>query len=157
MMEILLLSGSTVSPAFDDLFLRISADARVIYQRPDTEEMKPHLDVFPWFENLETMIREVDLVITHAGAGNVFELLEIGSKPFIVVPNTQRSDKHQTELAWFLKNKDLCPVVSPDQLNTLNLIELFQLASRRNFKRYVPEPFTGYDFVFEFVFESIEE
>jgi beta-1,4-N-acetylglucosaminyltransferase len=41
---------------------------------------------------------QANVVITHGGAGTVFELLEQGKK-IVVVPNLFRVDKHQTDLA----------------------------------------------------------
>lgn len=40
-------------------------------------------------------------IVTHAGAGTVFSLLDKGSK-FIAIPNLERQDKHQLELARYL-------------------------------------------------------
>lgn len=49
------------------------------------------------------------LVITHCGAGTVFTLLDSGRK-FIAVPNLERKDQHQLELAEFLHESELCAV-----------------------------------------------
>lgn len=42
--------------------------------------------------------READVVITHAGAGTIFTLLEMG-KRIVVFPNLDRDDRHQQDLA----------------------------------------------------------
>ncbi|MCJ8273320.1 MAG: hypothetical protein MJK04_28460 [Psychrosphaera sp.] len=49
-------------------------------------------------EDFSHRLAQADVVITHGGAGTVFELLEQGKK-MIVVPNLFRVDKHQTDLA----------------------------------------------------------
>ncbi|WP_026957851.1 PssE/Cps14G family polysaccharide biosynthesis glycosyltransferase [Aliagarivorans taiwanensis] len=51
-----------------------------------------------FLDNIEQHYQDADLVITHAGAGSVFSLLEMGKK-IIVVPNLERVDKHQLDLA----------------------------------------------------------
>jgi len=43
-------------------------------------------------------------VITHCGAGSVYQLLERGD-PFIAVPNLERDDDHQKEIARYLEEE----------------------------------------------------
>lgn len=47
-------------------------------------------------------VENADYVITHAGAGNVYSLLERG-KSILVVPNLERFDKHQVEIANYVE------------------------------------------------------
>lgn len=42
-----------------------------------------------------------DIVITHAGAGSIYRLLELRKK-IIIVPNLERVDKHQNDIATFM-------------------------------------------------------
>jgi beta-1,4-N-acetylglucosaminyltransferase len=59
------------------------------------------------------------LVVCHCGAGTVYELLD-SQRPFIAVPNLERDDKHQRELARFLEANRLAPVAwSPSELQAL--------------------------------------
>lgn len=52
-------------------------------------------------ENIEKLYCESDLVVTHAGAGSVFRLLEMGKK-ILVFPNCERRDLHQLDIAKYL-------------------------------------------------------
>lgn len=54
------------------------------------------------FEEIHDHYLWADLIITHAGAGSVYTLLEIGKK-IIVVPNLERRDPHQQELARYIQ------------------------------------------------------
>ncbi|WP_318481527.1 PssE/Cps14G family polysaccharide biosynthesis glycosyltransferase [Photobacterium leiognathi] len=58
-------------------------------------------DMFDFKKNIDELFYEFDLVICHCGAGTVFSLLE-KNIPFIAVPNLERVDKHQVELAKYL-------------------------------------------------------
>ena len=55
-----------------------------------------------YIANIHEAYSWADVVITHAGAGTVYTLLELG-KRIIVVPNLTRRDKHQRELARFVE------------------------------------------------------
>ncbi|MCF7519552.1 PssE/Cps14G family polysaccharide biosynthesis glycosyltransferase [Pseudoalteromonas sp. L21] len=52
-----------------------------------------------------SVLADADIVITHAGAGTVFELLELNKK-MIVVPNFDRVDKHQSDLALYIERNN---------------------------------------------------
>jgi beta-1,4-N-acetylglucosaminyltransferase len=59
---------------------------------------------FPFFtfsNDIEAYYRASDLVICHAGAGTIYKLLEI-KKKIIIVPNTERSDNHQLDIASYM-------------------------------------------------------
>lgn len=61
-------------------------------------------------DNVVSYASGFDYIISHAGVGIVFELLTNGISP-IVVPNVQRTDHHQLELAEFLKSNSITEVV----------------------------------------------
>ena len=56
---------------------------------------------FKYSTQIQDEIMKADLVITHAGAGSVFNLLEI-AKPTLIVPNFDRIDNHQKDIADFV-------------------------------------------------------
>lgn len=105
-----------------------------------------------WFEfssNFEDFISDADLVITHAGAGTVYSLLE-QHKNIIVIPNTFRIDQHQLELARYVKENNfaLTCISLFDLENTLEKsLSFFDL----NCIRYSKEPFNKFDDILELV------
>ncbi|WMN61200.1 hypothetical protein NI389_07405 [Pseudoalteromonas xiamenensis] len=66
-------------------------------------------DYFSFTEGFSGILDNADLVITHAGAGTVFELLETGKKS-IIVPNMDRIDKHQSDLAIYIEENNFAIV-----------------------------------------------
>lgn len=61
---------------------------------------------FRFTEDFDRTLSSAHAVISHAGAGNVFKLLEMG-KPAIVVANLERKDPHQLELARYVNENNL--------------------------------------------------
>jgi hypothetical protein len=57
----------------------------------------------PWIRREDNFLSKHlgSVMITHCGAGTVYHLLE-ANVPFIAVPNLERADPHQMELAEFL-------------------------------------------------------
>jgi len=62
---------------------------------------------FSFSNKFTEKVNTSDLIITHAGAGTVYSLLE-NKKNLIVVPNTDRVDKHQLEIAQFVHKNKYC-------------------------------------------------
>jgi beta-1,4-N-acetylglucosaminyltransferase len=101
---------------------------------------------FKYSTQVQDEIIKADLVITHAGAGSVFNLLEI-SKPTLIVPNYERIDNHQKDLADFvIKNNYACVCYDLTQL------EKYVLESVTNsFSQYKKSNFCGYDKILEVI------
>jgi len=78
-------------------------------QIADGNYIPQHAEWCRYAEDVSSAINDADVVVCHAGAGSVFKLLESGIKP-IVVPNTDRRDKHQLELANWLEFKNYAVV-----------------------------------------------
>ncbi|TBT28812.1 PssE/Cps14G family polysaccharide biosynthesis glycosyltransferase [Vibrio parahaemolyticus] len=75
----------------------------------ETKNKKGNITAVRFIHDISLSYSDYDLIITHCGAGTVFPLLELGAN-FIAVPNVDRIDKHQLELAKYLNDNRLCPV-----------------------------------------------
>lgn len=57
-----------------------------------------------FIQSIENHYSEYDLVISHAGAGSIFSLLDY-EKKIIIAPNLDRLDKHQSDIARYMGDK----------------------------------------------------
>jgi beta-1,4-N-acetylglucosaminyltransferase len=62
---------------------------------------------FEFSHSIEKEYQQADLIISHAGAGTLFKLATLG-KPCIAVPNLERADHHQLELAEYFQEQGYC-------------------------------------------------
>lgn len=69
----------------------------------------PRFRSFQYTDEIYNFYREADVVVTHAGAGSVYSLLELGVHT-VVVPNTDRLDKHQSEIAHYVEENKYASV-----------------------------------------------
>lgn len=100
--------------------LHKSKKFKVVAQSP-TRLKDTSLEQFNFKKNLIDYFLSSDLVITHAGAGSCYKLIELGV-PIIIVPNLNRRDKHQKEIALYFEKNNYCSVCW-DLNNLENIIE----------------------------------
>lgn len=63
---------------------------------------------FPFIEytdDINKLYNESDIIISHAGAGSIYNLLE-KEKIIILVPNLERIDKHQNDIAKYMNENN---------------------------------------------------
>ena len=78
-----------------EITMQVSNDASYVPNR---------FDYFKFTNDIISCYQNADLVITHAGAGTIFTLLEM-RKRIIVFPNLDRDDSHQKDLAGIVSRK----------------------------------------------------
>jgi len=101
-MKIFVTVGTTT---FDSLieFLdnHLDTNDEILFQIANGKYLPSNFKYIRFTNDIDTMYREYDYIITHAGAGTIYQLLDL-QKRFIVVPNLDRVDGHQTDIAQFL-------------------------------------------------------
>ncbi|UDM62796.1 hypothetical protein KIJ96_06025 [Pseudoalteromonas piscicida] len=138
-MKILVTVGSS---SFDTLVKAVDEAAQTFPQHHFTFQIgkgdfQPRNGEYFGFSNhFSNTLKDADLIITHAGAGTVFELLEIGKK-CIIVPNFGRVDKHQSDLADYVDKHNYAIVCT--QIDSI--AQLINGASNYQPSAYVKEPF----------------
>ncbi|MGR5208784.1 PssE/Cps14G family polysaccharide biosynthesis glycosyltransferase [Vibrio sp. PNB23_22_7] len=145
-MNILVTVGTT---AFDELITVIDESfelvqsVNIIAQISSSSNYTPkHIESFEFSADFDSFVESADIIITHAGAGSVYSMLEKGKK-LIVVPNLTRADNHQLELAKYVQDNNFA-------------LSCFDLAEIKNyiknvkdfeFRPYSCESFFGHDII----------
>jgi len=93
-------------------------------------------------DNISNYYQEADLVVAHAGAGTVFQLLEEERKA-VVVPNLERVDDHQLDLAQYVEEHKFANVCY--DINQIR--ESIITAINTHYEKYKVDPFSGYGFI----------
>lgn len=150
-MNILATVGST---PFDSLFLAIDS-------KLDPQEFKVDCQIakgtftptkhhyFRFTDDIEHRYFEADIIITHAGAGTVFDLLE-KQKKMVVVPNADRIDSHQLELAKYLEDNNFAVVC----YDMDNLEAAIHQATVSEFEVYQRDEFNRYELIADTLFSA---
>lgn len=95
---ILVTVGTT---AFDSLIEAVDQISipgqQIVLQIADGKYIPKNYEHYRFLENYDQWVARADIVITHGGAGTLFELLSRGKK-IIAINNFDRKDQHQTDL-----------------------------------------------------------
>lgn len=116
-MNIFLTVGTT---SFDTLVKAVDTGSHAkntVMQIADGNYAPKMARSFSFQLGIQEYIDKADVVVCHAGAGSIFRLLQAGLVP-LVVPNTERQDKHQLEIARWLERKRYAVVaMNPSEVN----------------------------------------
>ncbi|MGP5157697.1 PssE/Cps14G family polysaccharide biosynthesis glycosyltransferase [Pseudoalteromonas prydzensis] len=104
-MKIFVTTGTTEFVELIEAVLTLSEEYEAIVQTPITYESTVNCKFFGFVNNVTEYYQWADVIITHAGAGSVYKLLELGKK-VLVVPNLTRKDKHQSQLADYVRDSN---------------------------------------------------
>jgi len=102
----------------------------IIIQTGNSKYIPRNAEYFGFTDEFERYVKKAKIIISHGGAGTIFELLE-KNKKIIVVANLRRTDKHQTEILEEL-NKEGCLIYCED----FDLYGALKKAEKFRFKRY---------------------
>ena len=119
--------------AADDLAGKIKE--KVMIQKGNSICDVKKAECFEFTKDFDNYIEKARIIISHGGAGTIFELLNKGKK-VIGVANLNRIDKHQIEILEQLDKEDYLVYCKDfNLLNALNKIENIKL------KKYSPPGF----------------
>jgi beta-1,4-N-acetylglucosaminyltransferase len=97
---------------FDELIKKIDEIAsekefEFVCQIGQGKYIPKNCESFSFSTSFAGKVNDSELIITHAGAGTIYSLLE-NKKNLIVVPNVNRVDKHQLEIAKYVSDNKYC-------------------------------------------------
>lgn len=151
--RILVITGTT---GFDSLVQAIDENREldsmydIVLQIGEGNYKPKYKEFFAFDRDLKEKISEYDFFITHAGAGTIFMLLEHG-KRVLVVPNTERADKHQIELAEYVRSSHLC-AICPDVRDIAQCILNINYATS-NLHTYQKKEFNAAREILNYIYE----
>jgi len=110
-----------------DALAASNSDWQFRFQTGPTDFVPSTGDHFEFSHAIEEEYDRADLVISHAGAGTLFKLATLG-KPSITVPNLERADHHQLELAEYFQGQGYCLLASTpaDLSSSFDAAQAFQ-------------------------------
>lgn len=73
-----------------------------------------NFEYIEYTQNIDEYYNNYDLIISHAGAGSVYKLLELNKKT-IFVPNYTMKDDHQIDICNFIEKKNYALVMKINQ------------------------------------------
>jgi beta-1,4-N-acetylglucosaminyltransferase len=84
-----------------------------------SEYSAKRIRVVPFVEDIKKYLLDSDIIISHAGAGNVYNILELNKKG-VFVPNDKLKDSHQNDICKFLKIGNFAEVYCLDSELEIN-------------------------------------
>ena len=97
------------------------------------------IEMYTFKSSLEDDMKRADLIVSHAGAGTIMEVLRLHGKRLAVVINTKLMDNHQTELAHAMGTREHLFVVDEPCLLSQSI------SSWNALDDFVPVPYSSGD------------
>ncbi len=147
-MNIFVTVGTT---RFDSLVKRVARDP-FFYENECTIQVGPGgllydgFEVFEYTDNINEYYERADVVVTHAGADSIYHILGL-RKSLVIVPNSDRMDKHQYDIATFMQTNGYALSV----FNLDGLTEAVQTAARATFRPFERNVFFAGTDILDFV------
>lgn len=140
-MKIFVTVGSThFNSLVEAVDAQLSSDLYdVTIQLADGQYKPKNHKYITYTQEVEHYYGDADLVITHAGAGTVFRLLELNKK-IVVVPNFERIDDHQSDIADYMSSNGYTGVCHQLAAIESSVIE----TNAKPVKEYTNDLFKGY-------------
>jgi len=146
--KILVTVGST---RYDELIkvvdtVLVNENYDVEMQIADGKYIPINYKYFTFIENIREYYERSDIVITHAGAGTIYELLEL-EKKIIIVPNLDRADNHQIDIARYMDENGYATTLWKCE----DLIKVINEVNKKQFIKMTKEQFFKTDEIIEYM------
>jgi len=92
---------------------------------------KENIIIYPYVEDMISLMKKCDLVITRSGATTISEIITLGL-PSILIPSPYVVNNHQFHNASYLLNNNACTMLEEKELNVLSLKEKIDFILNNN-------------------------
>lgn len=145
MTKVFVTVGTTRFSSLVRFFDQVAVGCDVVLQHAEPAFVPTHARGFAFAPSVREWHAWADVVVTHAGAGSVYDLLE-QQRRIVVVPNLERADKHQLDLAGYVERQRYAMVVK--QLSSYPSVpDLINAALRFDSVSYKKTAFFKADFL----------
>lgn len=111
----------------------------IIFQIGEGTYQPCNFEYFNFTNEFDKYTDWADIIVTHAGAGTVYSLLK-QDKSLVVVPNLERVDSHQSEIAKYATENNFAFECQAVEHLTTDLSEMTYFFEKRRVK-YTFQPF----------------
>jgi beta-1,4-N-acetylglucosaminyltransferase len=118
----------------------------IIFQIANGKYKPKNFEYFKFTQDVKMHFNNSDIIITHAGAGSIYELLEL-EKKIIIVPNLDRIDKHQSDIACFMDDNGYAKMLKSFE----ELEVVIKYVEKSNFKKFEKNNFFKVDEILEYI------
>lgn len=86
------------------------------YDEFNKNKFSKNVKIVPFIENLSSLLKDIDIMVTRAGASTISEITSLGI-PSILIPSPYVANNHQYYNALSLKNNNACILIEEKDLN----------------------------------------
>ncbi len=151
-MKIFVTVGTTKFDALVEfLDKNLDQSYEVLFQISDGNYIPKNFPYIIYSDAINTLYNEYDYIITHAGAGTIYKLLDLNKK-IIVVPNLDRIDQHQTDIADFVDTNGYA--ISCNDFK--DIPHALEVLPKKKFNQYEKHTFFKTKEVCKFIMDSLD-
>lgn len=103
------------------------------YEEFSKNKFPKNVHVLPYIENMSGLLKDVDVMVSRAGASSLSEILAL-KVPSIIIPSPYVANNHQYYNALSLQNENACIMIEEKDLNKDRLTESIDKCLDNNYK-----------------------
>lgn len=103
------------------------------YENFNKNNFSKNVHILPYIENMSGLLKDVDVIVSRAGASSLSEILAL-KVPSIIIPSPYVANNHQYYNAESLKNENACIMIEEKDLNECILTESIDKCLNLDFK-----------------------
>lgn len=112
-----------IIPSFNDKDYQVGIiTGKNYYDKFSDIKLPSNVKLFPFLDNLIGYMKDIDVLVTRAGASTISEITAIGL-PSILVPSPYVTHNHQYKNAKELEDNGACLILEEKDFNSVNLLK----------------------------------